>query len=1220
MARSLKSSNTNNPQAKGRQDRFRHDLKIKAGTAGGSVSVSDPVSGKTFSFTKKELYLCQAADAQSTTEEISTRYKAKFGDTITAQEVQAFHRRLSILGLMTDQPAPPEVKQVPPTPARSKAERKTLADKTLNKTGQPSKPAGQDKPRPGTRAAAIPTDSSAARDKAADRLGQAKAKRARAANKPEAATPAVVAPPAPAPVPASETTVARAQATTQVGRIRRDKAGSAAGKTQVTVPDPVGGTDDNTGPEPAENVQKISSDPAPISPPSAPSGRDTGHISQPSEVVSEQPVPQTPPKPSIDDNPTVKRARAKSGRKTKNIKRAPSGPASDPAAETRTDGGTAASSKGESEVKPGRQTKPEVVSDSPEKPRLSRAKAAAARHKADQLTRANPTNPDPPDPEVASKTAKTAGTETLSQDDHLGESPSTGKSKPPRKTPESPTAADKTQARDTQASLSDPSDSLDGLDGLLDDTDPDPFGSRRGGGMGQQGRMGGGTGGNRQRIMEMLAQGGRGGGMGGGMGGGDGPGGMMGAGMGRQGAGMQAPENQVGVRKSAASLGLFNPNGLFRLLYVLLYPLKYFTWLLLPAVLLACLTIFQRWPVYGSDLIQVLNGSLVITRLLLGALMVNLVSRLAQGITLVGVGAPVNELGLKLLFGLVPRFYVDISGIGALERKAQLKAYAAPLLARLGLFAFGTLIWVSFRDGGGMLPKIALLSSELGLVVFLITAFPLIPAEGMRWLGAFYGEPKIVEKTFIVVKSRLTGQPLPQGLQIIDGKALFFFGMAVLLVMVAMLVTFATLAASYLQLELGGLGVMLFFGLVAGFTMWLIAIQVAGSKRSAERARGGAGMGMRGQGGTGGDAGFMAEALQQPVTEPEEAGSEASQSSLMGKARVVWMMVGIGLLAVAFLPYAYEAGGPVEILPFDRSHAVARSQGQIIEILIAEGDIVTGGQVLARLSSWQQEADVSVAEILVQRETAELAQLRAGAKVEEIALSRSRVASARAEVSFARSESERAKQLYERDVVSVRELDRANSALETSLADLDVAQAQLELVESPATEEELLVAEAELRRLEYDLDYKRSELERTRILAPISGQIVTANLALTHGQYLARGSVFTEIENDHVVTAEIAVPEADIGLIKIGNTVRLKVYGQSGDTIPGTVTLLAPNAEARDYGRVVRVRANFPNAEGELRSAMTGYAKVEGPEMRVWQAFLRRIVRFYQVDVWSWVP
>ena len=44
------------------------------------------------------------------------------------------------------------------------------------------------------------------------------------------------------------------------------------------------------------------------------------------------------------------------------------------------------------------------------------------------------------------------------------------------------------------------------------------------------------------------------------------------------------------------------------------------------------------------------------------------------------------------------------------------------------------------------------------------------------------------------------------------------------------------------------------------------------------------------------------------------------------------------------------------------------------------------------------------------------------------------------------------------------------------------------------------------------------------------------------------------------------------------------------------------------------------NPAGELKSGMTGYAKVDGETLPVWKAFTRAIFRFIDVELWSWIP
>jgi putative peptide zinc metalloprotease protein len=55
-------------------------------------------------------------------------------------------------------------------------------------------------------------------------------------------------------------------------------------------------------------------------------------------------------------------------------------------------------------------------------------------------------------------------------------------------------------------------------------------------------------------------------------------------------------------------------------------------------------------------------------------------------------------------------------------------------------------------------------------------------------------------------------------------------------------------------------------------------------------------------------------------------------------------------------------------------------------------------------------------------------------------------------------------------------------------------------------------------------------------------------------------------------------------------------------------------------GTVVKVIAEVPNPQQELRTGMTGYTKIEGASMPVWKAFTLAVQRFVTVQVWSWIP
>ncbi|MGZ9809205.1 HlyD family secretion protein [Pseudoroseicyclus sp. H15] len=755
-------------------------------------------------------------------------------------------------------------------------------------------------------------------------------------------------------------------------------------------------------------------------------------------------------------------------------------------------------------------------------------------------------------------------------------------------------------------------------DGENDDDDDDFAGfglggprGRAGGGGGMGGAgMGGGAGGgaNRERIMQMLAarQGGGAGAMGGGgMAGalGGGMGGMGMGGGGRAAAGAADPANA-----RPASLKLFNPTWLLRTLYVLFYPLKFLMWAVVPLVVLAGLTLFQNWEALLLDHAVILNSSSTLTLMVISLFAANLTSRLAQGVAILAHGGKVNDFGLMLLFGILPRFYIDRSAIARMDRRGQLWASGAPLMLRLGLFGFGTLGWAISRESGTWLPHLMLLIAQFGLVIFVLTAFPLLPIDGQRWLGVYLGEPRITSKSLAALRHVLFGRPLPPNFQSPSVWPLAMFGIGMVISLVALIGAAGYFLAIGLGAQLGGFGVSIFLGIVVAFLVWAALLKATIGRRMA-RLQGG------------GMAAFAAAEQGDPalgrVVDPRPAGERGEAS---GTARVIWALLIAGLVAVAFLPYEYQAGGPVEILPSARGQAVARSDGEILQIDVAEGDVVQRGDVLAELSSWNQAREVAVTESMLDGARASLQRLQSGAKPEEIELARRELERAESATAFSSAEAERNRELLASGTVSQQAYDRAQTDYENDLATLEVARAQLDLVESGATADEIDIAEAEVERLTRELQFRRDELERTRITAPMDGRVITPGLSLKNGAFLRVGEVLLEIENSDVVNAAISVPESDIALIEPGARVTLRAVGHADEEIIGEVRSIAPAAMEEGFGSVVRVDATFENPDEFLRSGMTGYAKIEAERMRVWEAYLRSFRRFFQVEVWSWIP
>jgi len=114
----------------------------------------------------------------------------------------------------------------------------------------------------------------------------------------------------------------------------------------------------------------------------------------------------------------------------------------------------------------------------------------------------------------------------------------------------------------------------------------------------------------------------------------------------------------------------------------------------------------------------------------------------------------------------------------------------------------------------------------------------------------------------------------------------------------------------------------------------------------------------------------------------------------------------------------------------------------------------------------------------------------------------------------------------------------------------------------------------------------------------------------------------TEAENGGVDLTFVARPGPlmRIGEIEIDGHAWAKAWAYPGTTFHGSVQSIAPVAEDGRYGKVVRVNMLVEDADGLLKSGMTGNAKVQGDWHLLIVVFTRALARFVLVEVWSWLP
>lgn len=201
---------------------------------------------------------------------------------------------------------------------------------------------------------------------------------------------------------------------------------------------------------------------------------------------------------------------------------------------------------------------------------------------------------------------------------------------------------------------------------------------------------------------------------------------------------------------------------------------------------------------------------------------------------------------------------------------------------------------------------------------------------------------------------------------------------------------------------------------------------------------------------------------------------------------------------------------------------------KVSQLLVEEGDEVTGGQVLLRLDPAQYQAGVS---------RSEAALLQAQANESQQAANRIQ----------ARRNLDRVEELRARDslLVSRQQLDDAATAL-------DIAEAQLRAAQFGVSQAQAALEEAEDR------------LSKTIIRAPMDGKITRLNVeegeTVIIGTMNNPGSLILTISDLSVIEVVVQVDETDVPEISLGDSVSVRIDAFPNTSFTGRVTEIGNSA------------------------------------------------------------
>jgi multidrug resistance efflux pump len=409
------------------------------------------------------------------------------------------------------------------------------------------------------------------------------------------------------------------------------------------------------------------------------------------------------------------------------------------------------------------------------------------------------------------------------------------------------------------------------------------------------------------------------------------------------------------------------------------------------------------------------------------------------------------------------------------------------------------------------------------------------------------------------------------------------------------------------------------------------------------------------------------------------AGGEFQTMITTRRPRTFAWLLGLGAMTVVLDQVEIEdrVRGACRLRPVTRAEVRAPVAGFLREVCCEEGELVSPGAPMARLDVPGLESRLAQKQAELGEARARLRLLETGPRPEEVVEQRQRVertqvwrdlaqtdlkrthqayeadldrldkqiAARRAELDAAADRCRRARALIDRKAIADEELREAEGKYRVSQAHLAEVQAAhralqakgtleaetevarrdkeladgraaLRLLEAGSRPEEIEAQRARLASLQEELEHLEEQRRKQDVFSPIPGLVATPHLKEKVGQYLREGDPIGTVEARAGLEIEIALAEQDVARVRPGQPVRLKARALPYQTFLTRVDRVAPAGVRGEAQSSITVYCRLDHTPDDLRTEMTGSARVDTGRRPIGAILLDRIGRLVRTEFW----
>jgi len=602
------------------------------------------------------------------------------------------------------------------------------------------------------------------------------------------------------------------------------------------------------------------------------------------------------------------------------------------------------------------------------------------------------------------------------------------------------------------------------------------------------------------------------------------------------------------------------------------------------------------------SLVDLIKVSTILT-IIIASFVVIILHEFAHALVCRHYGGRVREMGFLLIY-FQPAFYCNLSDSYMFPKKSQrVHTILAGMYLQVFLGSVSLLVWRIVKQGtalSDLLFVIVLVS--FGTLVFNLN--PLLKLDGYYFLADVLDIPNLRKKAFGFLKRKLTEiifgiESDGKDISVREKRIYVAYSAASLIYTVLLLYFLGKLVMSALVAKWQGLGFLLF----AAITLIIFRPLIMSAANNVK-----------------------------------DAVTDGSVSRVKRSRWIVWsVIIVVVLLILIFVRTELKVTSPARLSSIESftirspQEYVLKAQYRMggidqvrreqvcqlstdnfsaysLEPLVREGDSVNSSDTLLSVSTNLYSGELTELESQLKGETARLNLLLSDPKAAEIKKSESELEQARLRLSKQINDYARSRKMYDRDLISEDEWEKAKTEKSIAENEVEIALARYDLLKSGPKAEELSVVEAEIERIEARKQYLIDQISASTFIAPFSGVISSSG---------SESEVLALVRTD-TMELTIAIPEEEIDVVNGGNRVILKVTGYPAKSFDGEVVRIYESAIGNGGDKVFSAVSVIPNPDGQLKPGMTGYAKVYCGKMSLGDKIIRRVMRFFRVEFWSW--